>query len=132
MSTVVGTCTDCIVSLPVQPKTSLVFAVAVSEGMNGVIKQLGTFRGYYPSDNLSSQSLELTPGSTFTTGKVTAVCIKTNQPLQVTTMTGGVGMTFNVNSLMILDDSYDSLEITNPSGATVTAQVALYCTEPST
>lgn len=128
MSTVVGTCTDCIVSLPAQPATSLVFQVNVSEGIRGVIKQLGLARGHYPADNIGSTSFALAPGGSYTVGPVTAVFVSTNQPIQVTVSIAGQAMTFNVNSLLILDDAYDSVTIANPSAATANAQIGLYTT----
>src|SRR6266702_7412661 len=101
MSTVVGTCTDCIVSLPVQPSTSMVFEVSISEGIKSVIKRLGVARGYYPADNLSSLALSLAPGGAYTVGPFTSLLVTTDTPVQVTVVIAGQAMTFNVNSLLI-------------------------------
>lgn len=132
MSTVVGTCEDCIVSLPVQPSTSMVFEVQVSEGIRSVIKRLGFARGYYPADNVGSSGLALAPGGSYSTGPVTSLLVSTDQPIQVTVSVAGQAMTFNVKSLLILDDAYDSVTVTNPGAATQNAQVGIYTTSNAT
>lgn len=133
MSTpVVGTCTDCIVSLPPQPLTSLRFRVDVTTGYNKVLKHVTTANGYYPSDDLGTQTLTLAASSSYShpTG-ISALFVSTDQPLQVTVTIGNVALTFNVNSLLILDDTYTSFTVANTSTTNV-ANVGLAYAEVST
>ena len=133
MSTpVVGTCTDCIISLPPQPLTSLRFRVDVNTGYNKILKHVTTANGYYPSDDLGVQALTLAASSSYahTTG-VTALFVSTDQPLQVTVTIGNAAMTFNVNSLLILDDTYTSFTVANTSTTNV-ANLSLAYAEVST
>jgi len=130
---VVGTCTDCIISLPPQPKTSMKFAVEVSEGFNAVIKRVGTVIGYYPSNNIGTESIELTPGSSYTWSQgFSAVCIGTSLPLQMTTASGTVVNTFNIQSVFVSDQGFTSVTLTNPSTATQTAKIAIFYAVPVT
>lgn len=128
MSTVVGTCTDCIVSLPAQPPTSMKFSVSVTEGFNSILKRVGTVNGIYPSASMALDGPTLAPGASYAIGATKSLCIGTSAPLQVTVTVGSITMTFNVNSLLILDDAYTSVRITNPS-TTINAVVALFYTQ---
>lgn len=124
---VVGTCTDCIVSLPVQPTNSLVFTVGVKECNNLVLKHVAQFETNYPATDITEMGVNLAPGGSYTTTAVTAVVVNTNAPLQVTVSLAGNAFTFNVNNILVLDDSYDSVTLTNPAatgGATATVFLA--------
>lgn len=128
---VVGTCTDCIISLPPQPKTSMKFSIEVSEGFNAVIKRVGTVIGYYPSDNVTTESVQLTPGSSYTWIQgFGAVCIGTSLPVQATTAFNTIVNTFNIQSVFVSDQGFTSITITNPLNATQTANVAIFYTTP--
>ena len=129
--TTIGTCTDCIITLPPQPKTSMKFSIEVSEGFNAVIKRVGTVIGYYPSNNLATESVQLTPGSSYTWNQgFGSVCIGTSLPLQMTTAFNTVVNTFNIQSVFVSDQGFTSITLTNPSTATQTAKIAIFYTTP--
>jgi hypothetical protein len=132
MSTVVGTCTDCIVSLPTQPLTSLKFKIVAQQGMGGIIRTLGTYNAYYPAANISSEQLiVLAESGTFapvlpSALKALSVYV-TGGPVTVALTNGEVVSTLTVNTILIVDDAYTAVAITNPS-TTASVQVQLnYC-----
>lgn len=124
----VGTCTDCIVSLPPQPKTSLVLALEMFECDNLIRKSVARFNGNYPANNLTEVGISIAPGGSFATNPVTAVCVTTDQPLQVTISTNGNLFTMVVNQVLILDGAYDSVTVHNPAAVGGnTANVFIAC-----
>lgn len=127
MSTVIGTCTDCIVSLPVQPTNSLVFTVGIKECNNLVLKRIAQFDLNYPATDITETGVNLAPSGSYTISKVTALCVHTSAPVQVTVSLAGNALTFNVNNVLVLDAPYDSVTILNQAasgGATANVFVA--------
>jgi hypothetical protein len=106
-------CAECIVTLPVQPTTSLILSAEVREGNNAVLKQVASKTANYPAQNIYEVGVNLAPGASYTIGATSVTCIFTSSPLQVTFSLNGNLTTFNVNNLLILDDSHDSVTITN-------------------
>lgn len=129
MSTVVGDCTDCIVSLPAIPKRSLSLVVKASVGLNLIRRQVGDFQGFYPADNVSDQAVQLAPSGVF--GPVAtgfkSLMIATDQPLQVSVTKAGVTSILTVNSVLVLDGAVDAFTVTNPS-TTLTANASILYT----
>lgn len=129
MSTVVGTCTDCIVSLPPIPPRSLSLVVKASVGNNLIRRQVGDFQGFYPANNVSEQVVQLAPASAF--GPVTTGCkslmVATDKPVTVSVTKGGVTSVLTVNSVLVLDDAYDTFTVSN-SGMTANANVSIFYT----
>jgi hypothetical protein len=132
MSTVVGTCTDCIVSLPAQPITSLKFKIVAQQGNGGIIRTLGTYNAYYPAANISSEQLiVLAESGTFSPVLPTALkalsVYVSGGPVTVALTKGEIVSTLTVNTILIVDDAYTAVTITNPS-TTASVQVQLnYC-----
>lgn len=129
MSTVVGDCTDCIVSLPVVPKTSLKFGISVARGYNGVIQQSGLFSAVYTADNIAQQSGSLATGASFTpqtsTTGYTAICLSVNQPCTLLLTKGSSSLSVTVNQVLVLDDTFTGFTITNPTGTLTTLEFGL-------
>jgi len=123
--TVAGTCTDCIINVPNDGPLSLKFKVDIQEGINHLIKHRGQVNGYYPSSELSIQSLQIAPtGSYSPLQSPTSLLVGTDTPVQVTLFRGTISFVLSVNQLLIIDDSFTSMSITNPS-ATDVANVLL-------
>ena len=122
---------DCIVSLPAVPKTSLSFSVNVEEGNNLVRSHVGFFRSTYPSENLAEMGIVLNAGDAYTLSNVSTLCVSTNTPLQVTVRVADSLYTFNVNKMLLLDDTYDAVTIANPAPVGgVSATVFIAYTSP--
>lgn len=130
---VVGTCTDCIISVPNNSPLSLKYKVTVQEGINHVIKHKGDVIGYYPCSSTNVQGLSLAPGATYApTQSATSLLVATDAPVQLTIFRDLVAFTVTVNQLYIMDDAVTRFSITNTS-STVTANVFLsYSGGPST
>jgi hypothetical protein len=121
---------DGVVSLPVQPATTMKYEVKVSEGLNSVIRRVGTVSSYIGANTLAAESVTIAPNANVTVTGISSICIGTDAPLQVTLTIGAVSMTIPVNSTLVLDGNYDSVTIANPSAATATANVSLFYTKP--
>lgn len=129
----IGDCNDCIISLPDVPKTSIKFNIDIQNGYNSIIKEVGAANGYYPSENLANESIEIQPGQNYQQSQqINALCVSTNTPIVLILTTSSSTITLNVNQVIILDDEYQSFEIQN-TGTTV-AKVAIYYgwTSPTT
>jgi hypothetical protein len=89
---------------------------------------LGTINAYYPSANISSQQLiVLAESGTFTPvlpAALTALCINTSGPITVTLTKGSTVSVLTVKTLLIVDDAYTAVTITNLS-TTAAVQVGL-------
>ncbi|WP_391857908.1 hypothetical protein, partial [Vibrio cidicii] len=132
--TVVGTCQDCIVSVPPAPPASLRFRLNVVEGQNLVLKQVGTLSSIYPASGVGAIGQRLTPTTSMTLGPVQGLAIATTAPLtvEVTTPTA-VNITFNVNTMLVLDDKYTAVVITNSAPVAANspnADVSVYYAQP--
>jgi hypothetical protein len=122
---VVGTCTDCIISVPNNSTLSLKYKVSVQEGINHVIKNKGEVNGYYPCSTTNVQGLTLAPGATYApTQSATSILLSVDAPVQLTIFRDLVAFTVTVNQLFIMDDSITRFSITNTS-STVTANLFL-------
>lgn len=131
MSTVVGTCTDCIVSVPNANPLSLKYTVEVQQGINRLIKNRGTVSGYYPANDQSVQYLVIAAAGSYSpNASTTSLVISTDIPLQVTITRQLASTTFNVNQLLILDDTVTSFLITNPSVTTVANVFVAFTANP--
>jgi len=124
MSTVVGDCQDCIVSLPTIPQRSMSIQVKALVGNKLIRRSVGDFQGFYPADNVSEQTLSLAPNISFTGPKIAALMIATDQPVTLVLTKDAVVVTLTVNSLFVCDSGYDSFVITNPQAATENANVS--------
>jgi hypothetical protein len=119
-----GDC-NCIISLPDAPKTSIKFNIDVQTGYNAIIKEVGAANGYYPLENLATESIEVQPGQTYQQiQQINALCINTDTPIILTLTTTSTTITLNIKQTIILDDEYQSFKIEN-TGTTI-AKVALY------
>lgn len=129
---VVGDCADCIVALPQTPPNALKLETYVSTGNKLVIQRVGTFTGYYTSSQAPMvHTGPMAPGSSYSVpSPVAGLFIATDQPLSVTVTKASVSMTFNVNRLLILDDTYDSFSVTNSSLATKSANATISYVAP--
>ena len=116
MSTVVGSCEDCIVSLPAQPNTAVNLRVQTSVSNGLVIRQTGAYQQSYAN----AQSIDLfvqiaESGNYAIPGGTEFLFIRVSAPVQVTAQVAGVSMTFNVQAMLILDTAYTAVQISNPS-----------------
>ncbi|QBQ74651.1 transcriptional regulator [Burkholderia phage BcepSauron] len=115
---------------PVKPRT-LRFRLNVTGGNRLVLKQLGEVDGIYGTDDMAAQSVGLSPGSSITLKKVTAFCLGTSAPVQVTLGISTLMTTINVNKVLVIDDAYDTVTIQNPSTATESAFLSVYYAQNS-
>lgn len=133
MSDIVGTCTDCIISGPRTPINTLNTTLRVSSGQNQITRQLATIPVAFDATlGLVSRTLSLTGAQTLVLAQGSgAFILSCSAPLVLTLVkpvAGGspITSTITVNGLILLDDSYSSVTITNPnaSGSTaITGQV---------
>jgi hypothetical protein len=116
-SEVVGSCSDCIISVPNASPLSLKFKVDIQEGINHLIKHRGLVNGYYPTTTgLSVQQLTIAESGSYSPGQTcSALILSTNSPIQLTLVNGGISMTVTVNQLFIIDSPFTSFSLTNPS-----------------
>jgi hypothetical protein len=124
----VGTCTDCIVSLPSQPTTSMRFQTIITQGQNLVLTNVGTINATYPSNNVAEQQVTIPPGEFFAINQpVLAMCVQVNAPAVVNLiLPGGTAIALNVAQMIFIDEALQGFEISSPSGTsapTVTANV---------
>ncbi|BAG41642.1 hypothetical protein [Ralstonia phage phiRSL1] len=115
MTTVVGDCADCIISVPNNSLLSMVYRVSVDEGQNHLIRHRGNVNGYYPAQSVSAQGITLAAGSSHTVNVSTSsILVSTNTPLQMSLVQAGVTVTtMTVRQLMIVDDAFSSFTLTN-------------------
>lgn len=129
MSTVVGDCQDCIISVPNNNPLSLKYSIDIQQGINLIIKHRGHVNGYYPSNQQSIQRVPIAPGGNLTIGGAeppTSVLISTDQLVQVTVIRGTLSTVFNVNQLFVCDDAaMTNVIVANPSDATTNANVLI-------
>lgn len=115
---VVGDCADCIVSLPVQPTTSMRYNMTISEGQNLVLKNVGTLNATYASDNVAQQLVTIQPGQFFSINqKMIALCIKVSSNAVVNLIGSGGAIAFNVSKMLFIDETLDGVEVSVPAGA---------------
>ncbi len=122
-------CTDCIVTLPPQPTTSLRFNMNITQGQNLVLKNVGTINATYPSDSVAQESLTIQPGEFFSINQpMIALCIQVSSPILVNlNLGGGTAIAFNVSTMLFLDENLDGIEISVPTGPeAVAVTVALF------
>jgi hypothetical protein len=122
MSDVVGTCTDCIISVPNAKPLSLKYSMEVVQGTNLVLQNRGTAHGYYPSNLQSVQRMELAAGATYSPGTaIDSLLIATDIAVQVTIVRGTISTVFVVNTMLFLDDtSITNFMVSNPGATTPT------------
>jgi hypothetical protein len=119
-------CSDCIVSLPVQPTTSLRFNTIITQGENLVLKNVGTINATYASDNVAQEIVTIPPGEFFSiTQNMTALCIQVSSTAVVNLLvSGGTAVAFNVSKMIFIDEALEGVEVSVPAGedaVTVTA-----------
>ncbi len=137
MSEVLGSCTDCIISMPVVPKRTLDATLKVTLGQNQVIRNVGNFPIRFDASSGSSVDYFNIPASgTLVLPSTSGLIIVTNGSLELTiTKTVGVTTTMYdvlVNQMYIADDSLTSVTITNPSTtAAVTGQFMYVLAAPT-
>jgi hypothetical protein len=137
MSTVVvGTCTDCITSLPTMPTVTLNGKLNVYQGQGAIMRNLQNVPISFDATNgLVVQNLNLQPQETFTlyNGAAGLILAPTAALNVVTTVTvaGTPAVTttndLTVTSILILDQTLTTVTITNPNlagGAAITAFLA--------
>lgn len=119
-----------IISVPAHSRTSMRYEVQVEQGINLVTKKVGQQAAYVPSSGIGIEQVELAAGKSFISPAVTSVCVMTDTPVQVTVVSGTVTMTFVVNSVLVLDDNYSSVTVSNPNAApsTIVAHVSVFYT----
>jgi len=131
-SEVIGTCGDCIISVPNASTLSLKFKVDIQEGVNHLIRHRGLVNGYYPTTNESVQNLTIATSGSYSPGQsCTALLVSTDSPVQLTLNNGSIAMTITVNQLFIIDQSFTSFVLTNTS-TTEVANVILAFTSTLT
>jgi hypothetical protein len=135
MSTVIGSCTDCIVSLPSVPINTLNGKLGINSGRGAVLRALRNVNFSFDASNgLVVQDLVLQPQQTFSlyTGAAGFI-LAPKAPLSVVTayQTGSPPSTntnaFTVNSILLLDSPVIGASITNPNptnGAPIDAFLA--------
>lgn len=113
-----GDCLDCIVSLPVQPTTSMRFSTTITEGQNLVLKNVGTINATYPSDNVAEQSVTIPPGQFYSLSQpLVALCVKVSSTALVNLLaSGGTAIAVNVSKMLFIDEELEGFEISAPTG----------------
>lgn len=121
MTDVLGSCTDCIISMPVVPKLTLDATLKVSLGQNQVIRNVGNFPVRFDATAGSSVEYFNVPasGSITLPSQTSGLIIATTGQLNLT-ITKTVGMTTTmyevvVNQLYVADDTLTTVTIANPS-----------------
>jgi hypothetical protein len=67
----------------------------------------------------------MAPASSYTVpSPVSGLFVATNQPLSVTVTKASVSMTFIVNRMLVLDDTYDSVSVVNTGTNTADATIS--------
>jgi hypothetical protein len=114
----VGDCTDCIVSLPVQSTTSMRFSMTITEGQNLVLKNVGTINATYASDNVAEESVTIPPGEFFSINQpLVALCIRVSSVALVNMIvSGGTAIAMNVSKMIFIDEELEGFEISAPAG----------------
>lgn len=112
-------CTDCIVTLPAQPTTSLRFNMNITQGENLVLKNVGTINATYASDNVAQELVTIQPGAFFSINQsMIALCIKVSSAALVNLiMSGGTAVAFNVSKMIFIDEALEGVEVSVPTGA---------------
>jgi hypothetical protein len=116
MSTVVGDCQDCIVSLPVVSTTSMKLSVQVSMGYNLLLRRVGTYNQVYANDQTLDTFVEIAASGNYAIPNGTQVFfLSVSAPVTVTAVIETISYTFPVQSLLILDTPYASIQVNNAS-----------------
>jgi hypothetical protein len=116
MSTVVGTCTDCIVSLPAQPTHAVNLRVQTSTSDNLIIRETGAYQQSYANAQSTDLFVAIAPSGNYAIPSGTQfLFLYASAPVQVLAIDSGVTQTLNVNTFLILDSAYSSIQISNPS-----------------
>lgn len=116
MSTVVGNCGDCIVSLPAQSTHAVNLRVQTSVSDNLVIRETGAYQQSYVNDQSTDLFVQIAEAGNYAIPAGTQflfLCV--SSPVAVIAVVAGVSMTFNVAALLVLDTPYDAIQISNPS-----------------
>jgi hypothetical protein len=128
MSTVIGSCTDCIISVPVVPTSTLGLKGNLFAGQGLVLKNLMSLSPAYDASAglvvqdftiAASGSLDLPVGTTALVLNVKGSTFLAPTPLQLT-LTKTVGMNTSmyevtVNQVYVSDDALTTISIANPS-----------------
>lgn len=118
MSTIVGSCEDCIISLPAQPTHAVNLRVQTTVSDNLVIRETGAYQQSYANAQSLDMFVQIVASGNYAIPSGTQfVFLHVSSPVAVTAVLAGVNMTFNVNSFLILDTPYDAIQISNPSTA---------------
>jgi hypothetical protein len=116
MSTVVGTCADCIVSLPPQPTHAVNLRIQTNVSDNLVIRETGAYQQSYANAQSTDLFVSIAASGNYAIPSGTQfLFLRVSSPVAVTAVVAGVSMTFNVNTFLVLDTSYDAIQVTNPS-----------------
>jgi hypothetical protein len=113
---VVGTCQDCIISVPITTKSSMRLSVQVTMGNNLLLRNVGTYNQIYPNDQVLDTFVEIAASGNYSIPLGTQVFfLSVSAPVTVTAVINSMLYTFPVQSLLILDTPYSSLMVTNGS-----------------
>ena len=113
-----------LVSVPTPPVTTMSFDTQVYVGQNKIRRNVGTYTSMYVGTSVTDRILDLAPAALVTiTEPMTAVVIKTSQPITVTLDATNI---LYVNSFLALDSAIlTSLKIQNNAANTLNASVHL-------
>lgn len=103
---------DPIVTIPKAPEDSLSFSLSVDKGQKRLLRNIGRYRALYLEGSITSSTLSLKTGETYTVGKVKALVIQTPNNLNVELFVGSSAMTVTVKQLLMLDCSLEQAVIT--------------------
>jgi hypothetical protein len=117
MSSVVGSCGDCIISVPNASPLSLKFKVDIQEGLNHIIKHRGLANGYYPTlTGLSVQQIQIAASGSYSPAQTcSSLLISTDTPVTLTLNNESVAITITVSQLFIIDQAFTSFTLVNTS-----------------
>lgn len=116
MSTVVGNCTDCIVSLPVISTHAVNLRVQTSVSDNMIIRETGAYQQSYANDQSTDLYVQIAASGNYAIPSGTQfLFLRVSAPVSVTAVVAGVSMTFNVATFLVLDTPYSAIQISNPS-----------------
>ncbi len=144
MSTVIGMCTDCIISVPIVPINTLSLRGQIASGQSQVIRNIKQVScSYDATDGLivqefsipASGSLALPTGTTALMLSILGSTFLSPTPLSLT-ISKTVGQTTNVyevvvNQLYLSDDTLTAISISNPSTTAAVSGVLTYVPAPA-
>jgi hypothetical protein len=127
MSTVVGTCGDCIVSRPPQPTHAVNLRIQTNVSDNLVIRQTGAYQQSYANAQSTDLFVEIAASGNYAIPAGTQfLFLRVSSPVAVTAVVAGVSMTFNVSTFLVLDTAYQAIQISNPSATSSVSMNLMY------